>query len=168
MSKTITPANLHKQKLSDIFESVLYDIDLVTKRGIKIYMDSWAGCRDGVCTVCLGGAAVCGFKPDNPESLINDETNLAKILNGPHQTDVSRMEFMFDSFRDGDADHIAYEAKFLLRKSEKWASELLDVINSFFDEDHFTRYIGLVEGDELKRLKNDIKRFVKLLRKNKY
>lgn len=106
----ITVENLHKQKLSDVFESVLDDINRVTKKGIGLNMGAWVSPEN--CTVCLGGAAISGFL--TPKCLdINYANELyMEVGNGEFKVDgvtatdkqsdrLQSMMFMFDSWRNG-------------------------------------------------------------------
>lgn len=77
--RTITIDNLIKTKMSDLFESVLFDLKRVKDNGVDIDMNHWVNANDfnKKCTVCLGAAAVCGFIPDiNRQSLNQIEDNI--------------------------------------------------------------------------------------------
>lgn len=50
----ITIQNLPEQKLSDLFESVLYDLERAEANEISINMSYYSNSE--FCTVCLGGA----------------------------------------------------------------------------------------------------------------
>lgn len=71
--KRITLENLHKTKLSDLVESVVYDIERVQRHGFEIDMTWWTNKSNGKCCVCLGGAAACGFLPDEKLSKVIHE-----------------------------------------------------------------------------------------------
>lgn len=68
MNKSITLSNIHEFKLSDIIESVIYDLQLAMKHNVNIDMSTYIEVKP-CCTVCLGGAAACGFIGFDKESI---------------------------------------------------------------------------------------------------
>lgn len=186
---TITPANLHKQKMSTLFISVLDDLKKAEKAGLQIYMNWWAGQkRDKVCCCCLGGSAVLGFVPISEikkdtvkiTEQINDLINegCENDVDGVHFTSdqsqkISDMTSMFDNFRRGDiGDCIGnYNSLTDIKSYKIGNAEQIYYFNEKAEEieeeykkgGRISTYEGVVSGAKLLRLKEDIKRFAKTL-----
>jgi len=55
----ITPRNIRKHKISDVFESVIWDVKAAVAAGFGIDMQTWGReTPSGKCYVCLGGSAI--------------------------------------------------------------------------------------------------------------
>jgi hypothetical protein len=78
--KMITIQNLPEQKLSDLFESVLYDLERAEANEISINMSYYSNSE--FCTVCLGGAAVCGFMSDYSKDTLKQISEKVFSRNG--------------------------------------------------------------------------------------
>ena len=102
--KTIELKDLNRTKMSDLIRSVILDTDRMKKLGFRLDMDKWfTGC-----TVCLGGAAACGFLPDSKiKEMVkelfgyNNPTDLATEVNHGKEEEVAAMIYMFNFIRRG-------------------------------------------------------------------
>src|SRR3954463_3653288 len=63
MEKIITINELGHTTLSDLIESVIYDIDRCIEHGIALDMARFFTRNDVECSACLGGMSVLGFIP---------------------------------------------------------------------------------------------------------
>lgn len=169
----ITVDNLHEHKISDIVESVIEDIQFVGKHGIGIDMSTYVTSENGkVCTVCLGGAAIMGFIPDNRvHGTYMSSWDLIKhgVNEGATAEQMGRvlsMSRMFDSLR--------------VRSYLSFSSYAHEVNNSFPEwfghEDHpalielnnlHKTFFGIISDKEMKELKRYIESVVRILRKYK-
>ena len=171
----ITKSNLHKVKMSDLFESVLDDISRVRKLRIGIDMGDFFIPGDHLkhCYVCLGGAAICGFIPDlTPTSLQEADRKILDYwytpggkVDGTRFTEkqarrLKKMAYMFDSFRSGEIGDVFYNY-------ESFSINNVPIhIKGKVDSEYITEsFTGEVEGEDLRDLRAAIKRFVKILRK---
>lgn len=173
----ITIKNLHEQKLSDLMESLLFDIQRSLDCGFKIDMGSWVETNeDGkACTVCLGGAALCGFVPDlcnydfefgGKSSVINKLTD-----NGKERYNIDLMTSALNSFRVARFFAFFEQMKsFLLplkgvsyTKLDHLGDEYLMKLRSEGRQYYFN---GLLSDEQVEALISNIKIFVDFLREN--
>ena len=152
----ITIQNLPEQKLSDLFESVLYDLERAEANEISINMSYYSNSE--FCTVCLGGAAVCGFMSDYSKD------TLKQISDGIEITEAERfrlvdMARMFDSFRRGSLHEVwTYYNNFSLKKLNR--DKMRNVINEIGDLEYFAYY------PDMRKLRSTIRRFITVLTKH--
>jgi hypothetical protein len=145
----ITPDNLPEQKLSDVMESCITDVDSALKRGIKIDMGRWIDYnRHGnICCVCLGGAALLGFG----FKCVSD-------IEGDYR--VLQLRHMLDRFRLKDKYSFYSSTRNLFHLNLP-----MQVLDWF--PDNSVPYRGQLNKKEIDRLRREILDFVDLLRKHK-
>lgn len=120
----ITPKNLHRQKMSTLFESVLQDLKLMKRKGIKIDMNHWTNVNSkNVCTVCLGGAAISGFLPSQHCNV----QFIPKLVNGV----IYRSSFATDNLKVNGLDLSPIEQQRLDHMSamfNAWRADTLEEV----------------------------------------
>lgn len=185
----ITPQNLHRQKLSDIFESVYYDLLRMKDLGIGIKMSTYIDVerKEGsrkpeICSVCLGGAAVCGFLRDDQmqvpplkvNSFLSDISKLAADRNKVVANRLESMANMFDDFRSCGLRNICtYAAEFLDKMI--WTDDDQRKLNSDFRYKYLTKtglsfegFFGTLNDQDFTRLKQAVLIASKVLRNHGY
>ena len=172
----ITPENLSKQKLSDIFLNVINDVDTCLANGIKLNMGIYWGSNPDidvynnykgllnspVCVGCLGGMSVMGLMiPPIPTP--NQVTEFV----GKYP-EVEAMKSMFDSFRCGSSLIGHYAGQIYYHQNAKeYRTFVLDFEN--VEKDYvFTQFYGAVSGPDLDNLKAEIIRFAEHLKQHNY
>lgn len=168
----ITPENLHLQKLSDVFESVLVDLNGLKAKKLVLDMGSWTNIySEELCTVCLGGAAICGFLPVINKEILKDVSDLIiygyKKINGftferKVADRLENMAMMFDAFRYNNIRDVLHYWEKISNTSTS-----SDIVVKIFNEYKGNSYSGFMHNSELKNLKADIKDFIKTLRSHK-
>lgn len=185
---TITPENLHRQKLSSVLESVKRDVNRVLKAGMKIYMGSYIDSKHvGMynynskvkdCTACLGGVAVLGFMPKFSRDVLDDASRV--ILHGFDYTKLNgykltprvaerlkAMAHMFDAFRRGEASRFrelwneisTVEKNMIAYDTEGWG-KIRDIMAWFCIS-------GTLVSEEINELMDTIDQCVIVLRNHK-
>lgn len=178
----ITIENLHEQKLSDFMESLISDIEYSRSCGFKINMEHWIvseGPKGGkICSVCLGGAALCGFL-DNlcdlkvKHHLVRGEVS-SRISKGSFNKErlLSNMALSLDYFRRGVFNTFFNYITKVLVKIEDISWETTDAIileyrKKLSLKGFQSEFNGLLEEKEVEQLLKNILIFVKLLKKYK-
>jgi hypothetical protein len=168
MSKLITPENLADVKMSDLVESVLDDLDYVKDMGYGLDMSSFIDTKE--CTVCLGGAAVCGFMPKKEIKKLSKRgstklANLTNMISRKHSDALYQMAQMFDNLRmldiNGAIYHYEVFSNFLVEDSGLVAHEIEEII----DTEGIPKFSFTIDAEELKLLKKYLKIVVRVLRK---
>jgi hypothetical protein len=99
MNKTITIDKLGQTPLSDLIESVLYDLDRCIAHGVVLDMARFFT-RDNICSACLGGMALLGFMDDmylNKEYFPHDHKEALKYIAADKQKSADTMMRLFDA-----------------------------------------------------------------------
>jgi hypothetical protein len=175
----ITIQNLPEQKLSDLFQSVLYDLKRAENNGVRINMSYYVS--NELCTVCLGGAAVCGFMSDYTKDTLeqvrtgifngdgfrdlNIHSSEKVKVDGIEITEKERlkliyMALMFDCFRRGSLHAMLMYYNYL-SNGKVSSNKIIDIIEDYSEPDCFYSY------PDMKKLKKSIQRFIKVLIKHK-
>ena len=161
--KTITLKNLKNVKLSDLVESVVYDIERMERFGFQINMANWFN----NCGVCLGTAAACGFLPAKVIKKMKHKgycaSDIVEIVNNKHEKEVGNMIQLFNSLREGHMFNVSCYFFNMSGTSISYATLVVAAFNA-----KLKRYYSTVEGKELKQLKTQLLAFSNELRKMKY
>lgn len=160
----ITVKNLPEQKLSYVILQVIEDINRVIKFGYIIDMSVFVDSRRGLCSVCLGGAAVMGFVPDERVKRNYNEldelvtTGVNEGISEDEQKRLRHLAYTFDDIREGNIDgainnwnHIAAVHPIwnhFSRTSDKITANL----EKHIDEYGTTEFNNVIEGTQLDRL----------------
>lgn len=106
-SNYITIDEYLKLPLSEALRQALYDITTFAEQGVEIYMSSWYKISSkGICSVCLGGAALLSFMTRGQLiELVNDK-NFDPLLNMNSFSRACRVLNIDDS-EGGPGDKIA-------------------------------------------------------------
>lgn len=156
----ITQDNFHEVPLSDLIESVLYDIDSARKAGLGIDMSAYVQ-HNLTCTVCLGGAAVLGFLGHGQRALSRLNW-MMRSTDGDER--LRRLAYFFDNLRAKRSGAMVIRVlEFKLLPRDKVAA----IQDTFYAWRHQfpAVFVGLIVSEELTRLKKEIKALVAMLRK---
>lgn len=158
--KYLTPEQFLRLPLSEAILQVIEDVKRMHGQGVRIDMDSWfttdGGCdHPRICSVCLGGAAICSFAPEKINGYsIGQFSN--KVL-GLRHDEESRILQTFNNLRAGElrvAFHLWYGACPHFSTTEwTWTR-------------HY--YSGKIFGKNLKGMIESLKLASRILAKNGY
>lgn len=164
----ITVKNLPEQKLSQVILKVIEDLDRVQKFGYKIDMSNWIETStndNDTCIVCLGGAAVMGFVPD--ERVKVNYAELEELIVSGVNEGISTKEeymlkdlaYMFNELRTGNmVPTVEFWNKIAVEPIDdlghKISRKVKQDISEFTDEFGGTSYSGRIGKEQLKDLKH--------------
>lgn len=159
--KHITIENLGKTPLSDVIESVLQDIERVTKAGIHLDMDTFFDrTNTGVCKVCLAGAALLGLLDDSylTENFPYSSSEAIKTFDDDKEEVLLYYRNFFDNLRikifykSQIKDISQVDIDTAIKTLEKWKKL------------YPRMYTGIINDTRIGWLKEDIRELIKMLR----
>lgn len=161
----ITVKNLPEQKLSYVILKVIEDVARVIKFGYTIDMSEFVHIDENKCAVCLGGAAVMGFVPDERmKGEYDDLWNLVLVgvnegISEEEERKLRNLAYTFDSIREGDIagaienwNHVAINP--IPEPIRQTSNKIVANLGEWIGEYGTTEFNHIIEGAQLDRLKD--------------
>lgn len=156
----IEPKEFLQLPLSQAIRQVCEDVKSLTKQGVVIDMTSWLSTSEGkICSVCLGGAALCSFAPEKVNGY--DIGTFSKEVLGLDILNRNKILDTFDYLRSG---HLAEAFRSWYKLSYSDAPDQINLLNTKY----YYNYSNVLSTEKIKNLIKQLLKVAKSLEKLGY